>query len=38
MCRWIAYKGSPRYLSSLVTEPEHSLIDQSRNASRSQER
>lgn len=32
MCRWIAYKGSPRYLSSLVTEPEHSLIDQSLNA------
>jgi glutamine amidotransferase len=32
MCRWIAYKGSPRYLASLVTEPEHSLIDQSLNA------
>jgi glutamine amidotransferase len=32
MCRWIAYRGTPRFLSSLVTEPEHSLIDQSLNA------
>jgi predicted glutamine amidotransferase len=32
MCRWIAYRGAARFLSSLVTEPEHSLIDQSLNA------
>jgi len=32
MCRWIAYAGPPVYLASLVFEPEHSLINQSRAA------
>jgi glutamine amidotransferase len=29
MCRHLAYLGSPRTLSSLVVEPEHSLFEQS---------
>ena len=29
MCRWIAYLGSPILLSKLLTQPDHSLIDQS---------
>ena len=32
MCRWLAYAGSPVYLETLVTQPSHSLIDQSQNA------
>tara|TARA_R110002111_G_scaffold2705_3_gene17910 strand:+ start:37103 stop:37936 length:834 start_codon:yes stop_codon:yes gene_type:complete len=32
MCRWLAYSGSPLKLSSLLTRPNHSLIDQSRHA------
>ncbi|MEV4679960.1 class II glutamine amidotransferase [Streptomyces kurssanovii] len=29
MCRWIAYTGTPVFLSRVLFEPEHSLIDQS---------
>lgn len=32
MCRWIAYFGQPLKLSALLTRPNHSLIDQSRQA------
>ncbi len=32
MCRWLAYSGNMIPLSSLVLEPEHSLIDQSLSA------
>lgn len=32
MCRWIAYHGSPIVISSLLTKPNHSLVDQSINA------
>lgn len=32
MCRWIAYSGEPIFIGELVTDPDHSLIDQSRNA------
>lgn len=32
MCRWVAYAGQPIFLGELVADPEHSLIDQSRNA------
>lgn len=32
MCRWIAYKGSSIRLSDLIVSPEHSLVNQSRNA------
>ena len=32
MCRWLAYAGDPIYLETLVTQPSHSLIDQSQNA------
>jgi len=32
MCRFIYYQGPPIYLSSLLTDPEHSLIHQSVNA------
>ena len=32
VCRWIAYSGPPIFLDSLIFEPEHSLIDQSRHA------
>ncbi|MCB9897675.1 MAG: class II glutamine amidotransferase [Planctomycetes bacterium] len=32
MCRWLAYHGSPLPLSALLTRPDHSLIDQSREA------
>ncbi|MBP5857314.1 class II glutamine amidotransferase [Marivibrio halodurans] len=32
MCRWIAYRGRPIRLDSLVYEPIHSLVDQSRAA------
>jgi glutamine amidotransferase len=36
MCRWIAYSGPPIFLDSLIFEPEHSLIDQSRHAYQSE--
>lgn len=32
MCRWVAYVGEPVYLCSLISDPDHSLIDQSINA------
>ena len=32
MCRWIAYSGQPIFLDSLVTQPEHSLVQQSLNS------
>lgn len=32
MCRWIAYSGQPLYIDQLVLKPEHSLIEQSRDA------
>lgn len=32
MCRWLAYSGNEIYLSRLLFEPEHSLIDQSLRA------
>jgi glutamine amidotransferase len=32
MCRWLAYLGEPRFLEALVTQPEHSLIQQSLHA------
>ena len=35
MCRWIAYKGAPAYLSSLVSKPAHSLVAQSLRADES---
>lgn len=28
MCRWLAYSGTPIFLSRLLFEPEHSLIVQ----------
>ena len=30
MCRWLAYSGPPVLMSTLLTRPDHSLIDQSR--------
>ncbi len=32
MCRWIAYKGEPIFMSRVVTEPRHSLVQQSISA------
>ena len=32
MCRWFAYSGPPLPLASLLTRPDHSLIDQSLRA------
>lgn len=32
MCRWVAYRGQPVFLSSVITEPCHSLIHQSLHA------
>lgn len=32
MCRWIAYQGPAVYMDTLVTKPEHSLVEQSVNA------
>jgi glutamine amidotransferase len=32
MCRWLAYRGEPIFLSELLFEPENSLIDQSLHA------
>ncbi|MEZ6145327.1 MAG: class II glutamine amidotransferase [Planctomycetaceae bacterium] len=32
MCRWLAYSGPPVLMSTLLTRPDHSLIDQSRHA------
>ena len=36
MCRWVAYKGKEIYLESLLFDSEHSLIDQSLSARKSQ--
>ncbi|MCH2137279.1 MAG: class II glutamine amidotransferase [Phycisphaerales bacterium] len=35
MCRWIAYIGPQRRLASLIVEPAHSLLVQSRHATQS---
>ena len=35
MCRWLAYTGSPTQMDELLLKPEHSMIDQSRNAKES---
>ena len=32
MCRWIAYRGQPTYLETLVSAPAHSLVAQSLHA------
>lgn len=32
MCRWAAWSGAPKYLEEVICDPDHSLIDQSRNA------
>lgn len=32
MCRWLAYKGRPRLMEAMVTQPRHSLIAQSLHA------
>lgn len=34
MCRWAAWHGAPLLLSEMLSAPEHSLIDQSREASK----
>lgn len=31
MCRWIAYTGDPVFIEQIVTLPNHSLVEQSRN-------
>ena len=33
MCRWVAYRGVPRFLEDLISAPDHSLIEQSYCAS-----
>ena len=32
MCRWVAYRGAPRFLEELISAPDHSLIEQSQSA------
>ncbi|AXI46608.1 class II glutamine amidotransferase [Sulfitobacter sp. SK012] len=34
MCRWAAWHGKPLFLSQILTDPAHSLIHQSREASK----
>ncbi|WP_299725789.1 class II glutamine amidotransferase [uncultured Tateyamaria sp.] len=34
MCRWAAWQGAPLFLGQIVTAPDHSLIEQSRDASK----
>ena len=34
MCRWAAWSGAPIFLSEILSAPEHSLIQQSREASK----
>ena len=34
MCRWLAYSGPPLTLEALLMAPEHSILDQSRHAER----
>jgi len=36
MCRWLAYHGSDVRMADVLLDPEHSLIDQSRDARQSQ--
>lgn len=31
MCRWVAYSGAPIFMEDLVTQPSHSLVEQSLN-------
>ena len=38
MCRWLAYLGSPIFIDTLLLDPVHSLIDQSRDAELSEYR
>jgi len=37
MCRWLAYSGPPLRLNAIMTQPDHSLIDQSRHAAQNVE-
>ena len=37
MCRWLAYSGPPLQLGVVLTQPDHSLIDQSRRATQNVE-
>lgn len=32
MCRWLAYSGKPIFLDTLITQPDHSLVEQSLNS------
>lgn len=32
MCRWVAWIGEPIYLENVISKPDHSLIEQSREA------
>ncbi|APE43374.1 class II glutamine amidotransferase [Sulfitobacter alexandrii] len=34
MCRWAAWQGEPLFLSEIISAPDHSLIHQSRDASK----
>jgi glutamine amidotransferase len=34
MCRWAAWQGKPLYISEILSAPDHSLIHQSRKASK----
>jgi glutamine amidotransferase len=34
MCRWAAWQGAPLFLSEMIAAPDHSLIHQSREASK----
>ncbi|MBD3663293.1 class II glutamine amidotransferase [Sulfitobacter aestuariivivens] len=34
MCRWAAWQGAPLFLSQMISAPEHSLIQQSREANK----
>ena len=32
MCRWLAYRGQSVALETILMDPEHSILDQSRHA------
>ena len=32
MCRWAAWQGAPIFLSEIITDPQHSLVHQARDA------
>ena len=34
MCRWLAYRGQSLALETILMAPEHSILDQSRHAER----